>query len=168
MKNPKNRNFNTNKSHTHNLFKAAILALGIVLAMGAASLPAAARGVPATGAIALPASDIDCFSEFYGSYRNVCASTKLLRFSLSVDSGGPKDVWVIAEGASPNNNVGCEAIGINSSVTSYWGSPKLYLSSFGSTQTIYLNGAYVNSFGALYVNCWLNNGGRVNSVSYVH
>jgi hypothetical protein len=156
------------KSNTNGFVKTSLLAMGIALAIGAVALPAAARGTVATAGIALPESDAGCFSEFYGARLNVCGSTKLLRFSPSIDSSGSKDVWVFAEGAGPSNNVGCQALGIDSSVTWYWASPTNYLPAFGSTQTIYLSGAQAPGWGAFFVNCYVNSGGRVNSIHWIY
>lgn len=85
---------------------------------------------------------------------------------MVVDNAGNQTVNVSAYGASSANNVGCVAVGLDYHVTSYWSSPTTYLPSFGSSQQITLTGAYVPSMGRLYVTCYMNTGGRVNTIQY--
>lgn len=147
------------------ILKTSILSVAAMLAIGAAALPASARHASATSGSALPVSDAGCFSEFYGALTNTCGSDKILRFSPQIDGTGWKNVTVWAQGAGPSNNVQCQAISINVSVTSYFGSPTVALPQFGSTQALTF-GTWLPEGFVLFANCFVMNGGRVNAIAY--
>lgn len=141
----------------------SVLIAGLTLAaLGSAS----ARTVPPDVGRAINFSDEGCFSLWYSAVTNNCSTQRAYEMPMVVDSAGNKTVYVNAYGAGTANNVGCRAVATDAQVSTYWASPTVYLSSFGSAQTITLNGAYVPSGGRMYVTCYMNPGGRVNSVNF--
>jgi hypothetical protein len=125
-----------------------------------------ARGVGAFSGKAPDFADSSCFSEYGDSVVNNCSTQKRWDVPLVVDGAGSYRVSVHAYGATPDNNVGCAAYGVDLYATVWWSSPELYLPTFGSGQTITLDGAYVPPGGVLFTACWLNPGGQVYSLNW--
>lgn len=111
-------------------------------------------------------ADEGCFSEWYATQTNNCAGTRIMHFPLPVDTSGTYWLYVNAFGASSANTVGCQGFGLNKEVTLVWSTPVRYLSTFGASAGIDVGGVYVPDLGTLTVACWLNQGGRVNSISW--
>jgi hypothetical protein len=111
-------------------------------------------------------ADAGCFSEWYGTLTNNCSGTRVLFFPLPVDATGSYWGYVNAYGASSANNVGCQVFGLNKEVTLVWGGSVVYLQSFGASAGIELGRGYVPDLGTLNAACWVNQGGRVNNVSW--
>jgi hypothetical protein len=111
-------------------------------------------------------SDAGCFSEWYGTQTNNCAGTKVLYFALPVDTAGSYWVYVNAYGASTANNVGCQVFGLNKEVSLVWASGLTYMNTFGGPADIHVGRGYAPEFGTLNAACWVNQGGRVNNVTW--
>jgi hypothetical protein len=149
----------------HPLTRSTLVAVAAVLAIGAISLPAAARTTVAFAGRANDPADAGCFSEWYGTMTNVCGATKVLVIPITVDPAGNYTVTVTGYGASASNNVGCQALGIDKDTTSVWGSSMNYLPSFGAPTDIAPLYSYVPGSGSLFAACWVNPGGRVNVIN---
>jgi hypothetical protein len=141
--------------------KQVVLVAAVVL-----PLAAVARSVPASSGRPEFWSDGGCFTLSYSSVVNTCASRKSWEIPLSVDSSSGKTVVVAAQGASTANNVGCAALGLNREFTAVWGGTRKWLTTFPAVQLLSLTDAYVPNTGYLFVNCLVDNGGRVISVDY--
>lgn len=137
-----------------------------IITMALIPVLASARTMPASSGKAASWNDNPCFVMSHSSMQNNCTTMRSFELPLVVDSSGYKTVYVTAYGASPANNVGCIAVGVNREITAAWSSSRLWLSSFGSSQVITLTGAYVPPSGLFYTNCNVNPGGRVNVVDY--
>jgi hypothetical protein len=147
----------------------SVLVVSAVASLGALAAPASARSSDAFMGRSQNPADYGCFSESFGSLTNNCTATKLLLIPLVMDPG-PFNNWlnatVNAYGATPSNNVGCGAYGIDKTTLSVWSPGLVYLSSFGSPQDIVPSGAYYPADGTAYVACYVSPGGRVNTVRY--
>lgn len=127
---------------------------------------ALARAIPGyLGSPYVPA-DASCFSNYYGSARNNCSTTKMWCMEAVVDPVGnyPVTVWAYAPNATAN--VGCSSAGVNTDISSVWTSGMVYVPSFGGTRAITLTGAYVPAGGQLYICCNVGPGGGVNGINY--
>jgi hypothetical protein len=145
------------------IFKSLSVA-AVLLAAGMAAPNAHARGVGAFSGKAPDFADSSCFSEYWDGVVNNCSTQKRWDVPLAVDLPGSYPVTVHAYGATPDNNVGCQAFGVDA--YSFWSSPVVYLASFGSEQTITLIGAYVPPGGVLFAPCWVNPGGQVEAFNW--
>ncbi|MBN8228003.1 hypothetical protein JYK02_10835 [Corallococcus macrosporus] len=142
--------------------KQAVLTMVVLLPLAAM----AARTVPASAGRPVAWSDGPCFSMSYSTMSNVCSTRRSYEIPLTSDSAGSKAVNVTARGATPSNNVGCMAIGMNREATLVWGGTRKWLTSFGTPQIIALTGAYIPNSGYLYANCLVDPGGQVNTVEH--
>jgi len=143
---------------------------GVVI-MAAALLPlvAAARSAPASSGRPQFWNEGPCFWMDGSRMSNGgpgCSGRKSFEIPLVVDSAGPKTVEVTAQGATPSNNVCCQAVGAFRDGTALGVSGRVCLSVFGPPQVITLVGAFVPSAGYLYVNCLVDLNGWVDSVNY--
>jgi hypothetical protein len=111
-------------------------------------------------------ADASCFSEWYGTLTNNCSGSRVLYFPLPIDHSGNYWTYVNAYGASSANNVGCQPFGLNKEVTLVWGGGIVYLQTFGASAGIEVGGTYAPDLGTVNVACWVNQGGRVNNVSW--
>ena len=141
----------------------------LLTALGVCATPASARGVaPFSGSKPQNFADSACFTEFgAGGIVNNCSGERLIHIATPVDTHG--NVWGYATvyGATSDNAVSCQMFGIDpNSLYSYWASPRVYPSQYGSLQGITMGGAYVPDLGAAYMACWLNQGGVLRSVSW--
>jgi hypothetical protein len=139
---------------------------GVLTTLALIPLVATARTMPASSGRAVAWSDGSCFGMNSSSMQNNCSTLRSFELPLVVDSAGSKTVYVTAYGATPSNNVGCIAVGVNRELTAAWSSSRLWLPAFGSSKVITLTGAYVPAGGLFYTNCHVNPGGRVNVVDY--
>jgi hypothetical protein len=143
-----------------------MMGLGMAVAGALLSQVAVARTVPASSGRPVNWNDGPCFGLSYSTVTNSCSTTKHIEYPLPVDNAGSKTVYITGYGATSSNNVGCGAAGMNREFTAVWASPKVWLSSFGSAQTITLTGAWVPSGGYLYAACELQPNGRVHVVEF--
>jgi hypothetical protein len=141
--------------------------VSLVFAFAAAlsSAQAFARTQSASTGRAVSAADISCFGMWYGSMTNNCSAAKSFDIPLVVDNTGSKTTTVTAYAASSANIVSCAEFAVNPEITSYWGGSYVNIPSWG-TASFNVTGASVPSGGFAYVNCSMNNGGRVNGVSF--
>ncbi len=144
--------------HTRTLIASA-LALTSVAGTADARTVSAMIGKPQNPA------DAGCFSEWYATQTNNCAGTRIMHFPLPVDTSGSYWGYVNAYGASSANNVGCQVFGLDAGTNYVWAGPIVYLPTFGTSTGIELGRAYTPDLGTLNIACWINQGGRVNSVS---
>ncbi|NOJ92065.1 hypothetical protein HMI51_03765 [Corallococcus coralloides] len=142
-------------------FKQAVLTMVVLL-----PLAAMARSVPASIGRPVTWSDGSCFFMSYSTMYNGCSTRRGFEIPLTSDSSGSKTVVVTALGASPSNNVGCMAIGMNREATLYWGGTRKWLPAFGTAQFITLTDAYIPAYGYLYANCLVDPGGQINTVDH--
>lgn len=142
----------------------SVLAAG-AMALGISHTPSQARNVMPSAGRAQHAADYGCFWLNFSTMTNGCSSVKRLETSLPIDSSGWVNVNVNAQGASPSNNVGCEAIAVNAAATSLWAYGVRWLPAFGSAQTITTT-TWVPGGGGLYVYCDVYPNGRVNTINY--
>jgi hypothetical protein len=136
-----------------------------VMAISSVAPQSQARSVVASAGRAVSHADQGCFGLWYSSMTNYCTTQKTLEIPLTADRSGWFNVVVTAYGASASNNVGCSATGVNKTYTSVWGSPTVYLSSFGSSQDINLT-TYNYDFGGMYATCSVQPNGRVNLINW--
>ncbi|WP_163992866.1 hypothetical protein [Pyxidicoccus caerfyrddinensis] len=127
---------------------------------------AQARSVSAFSGKPTNPADATCFSEWYGTLTNNCSGTRVLEFPLPIDTSGSYWGYVNAYGATSANNVGCQVFGLDKGVSLVWGGSIIYLPTFGASAGIELGRAYAPDLGTLNIACWVNQGGRVNSVSW--
>lgn len=142
-----------------------------VVALALLSVPglAVARSTAAFSGFTPSPSDASCWvfsRNSLGAVRNACATTKNWIIPLVVDTTGYYSVTVYAYAGTTSANVGCTAVGVNSSSDGQWYSPTAYLPAFGSNQSIVLNGAYVPAGGKLFVSCDVGPNGFINGVSW--
>jgi hypothetical protein len=142
----------------------SVLAAG-AMALGIAHTPSQALTIMPSAGRATDAADYGCFWLSYSTMTNGCSSVKRLETSLPIGGSGWVNVKVNAQGASPSNNVGCEAIAVNDAVTSFWGYGVRWLPAFGSAQNI-MTTTWVPGGGGLYVYCDVYPNGRVNTINY--
>lgn len=109
-------------------------------------------------------SEAACWVHSNGAVTNTCSTTKRWCVALSVNNPGSFTVYVNAYGPSSSGNVGCFARSVNGDATHNSSSPQVYLSTFGSAQSLILPGAYVPSYGALFACCDIGPAGRMNTV----
>jgi len=124
-----------------------------------------ARTIMASAGRAVNAGDYGCFWLSGSSMTNGCGYTVRLETSLPVDAAGWVTVNVSAQGAGPGNNVGCEAVAMDWTLTSFWGWGQVWLPAFGSAQSIHTT-TWVPSGGGLFVYCDVQPNGRVNLINY--
>ncbi|AFE04509.1 hypothetical protein COCOR_02146 [Corallococcus coralloides DSM 2259] len=141
--------------------KQAILTVVVLL-----PLAAMARAVPASIGRPVIWSDGSCFLMSYSTMRNGCSTQRSFEIPLVADTAGSKTVVVTALGATPSNNVGCMAIGMNREATLVWGGTRKWLPAFGPAQYIVLTDAYIPNSGYLYANCLVDPGGQINAVDH--
>ena len=145
----------------------AITALALM--GGVASQTAEARTVPGSNGLTIP-QDRHCFYPFAGDmYNGYCGHIVSLDIPLVVDNGGNHNITVTAQGASPNNNVGCRGEGTDQSISVVWysnGGAYSYLPNFGSAVDIPLNNVNVPGWGSLLVNCQVYAEGHVYTVNW--
>ncbi|MCY1074123.1 hypothetical protein [Archangium lansingense] len=134
------------------------------LTLGLLPEVASARSVSAFNGLASHPSEASCWNHGFGGITNNCTATRRWCMPLTVDPAGSYNVYIAAYGASPSNNVGCFATGVNRELTAAWSSATTYLPAFGSSQVISLSGAYVPPGGSLYACCDVAPGGRLNNV----
>ena len=152
-----------------NTLHRSIGAAATILALAATSAPASADEITAAvaGRAQNPA-DAGCFSEWFGTLRNICNSPRMLLVPMAVDEPGYHAVTVFAYGASPSNYVQCSSLGVFNTTTpswaSYYSSGWKGLSTFGAVEGISLAATYVPGGGAIYVACVLNPDAQVNVV----
>jgi hypothetical protein len=150
------------RRHTHTVATAA----AVLLAIGATSLPAAARTTVAFAGRAQNPADAECFSEFFGTMTNVCSESKVFYLPVAVDASGDHTGAITAYGETPNNDIACVAIGINKEATAYWGGVTRSLPKFGEAADITPLSAYVPPSGSLFFNCIVDPRGRINLLNY--
>jgi hypothetical protein len=153
----------TNRSFRH-LFMLAAIALPV----GIVAQPVEARTVAAAVGAVNPA-DAGCLSYFFGTVTNACGHTISFDWPLVVDTGGSKHVGIDAFGATPANNVGCRAEGLNEQTTLVFfsnGGAYTFLSSFGASAGFTMDGASVPGGGQLLVNCQISPGGRIQVANW--
>ena len=146
--------------------KKTLLLTLFSLTLGLRPEAASARSVSAFNGLASQPSEASCWSHWGGAITNVCASSRRWCMPLVVDTAGWFTVYVAAYGASPSNNVGCFATGLNRELTAAWNSSTNYLQAFGSSQQIVLSGSYVPDGGSLYACCDVSPGGKINNVRW--
>src|SRR4029077_19280484 len=111
-------------------------------------------------------ADAACFAySNFGRITNICATSRIAIFPLTIETSGAKTIQIVARSSNPSNNVCCTARGTSASGESQWGSNTGCLPAFGSAQTIPLNGASVPSQGAAYAYCNMGPNTFVSSVS---
>lgn len=148
----------------HRIRALSILA-AIAIVFGTFQAPSQARTTMASAGRAVAAADYGCFVLSYSTMTNVCSSAKRLETSLPVDASGTYTVKVNAQGPLPSGTVGCEAIGVNESVTLFWASGVRWLSISSAPQNLYMT-TTVPSGGSLFVYCDVNPNGRVSTISW--
>ena len=139
------------------------------LALGAITLPAAARSTVAFIGRAQNPADAGCFTESYGSLTNSCGTTKLMIIPVTMDPGpfnNYLNATVTAYAANSTGLVQCASFGIDRPSGGYWGGAYQNLPAFGSRQDISLPGAFFYPDGAAFVGCYVGPGGQVNQVRY--
>jgi hypothetical protein len=145
------------------------LVVASALALGAISLPAAARSSVGFFAHAKYPADAGCLGESYGSLVNTCSATKLVIFPVIMDPGpfnNYLNATVTAYAANSTGLVQCASFGIDRATGGYWGGTYQNLPAFGSRQDIVLPGAFFYPDGAGYVACYVGPGGQVNQIRY--
>ncbi|WP_437731758.1 hypothetical protein [Sorangium sp. So ce1335] len=145
------------------------LVVASALALGAVTLPAAARSSIGFLGRAQNPADTGCFGESYGSVVNNCSTQKLLILPLTMDPGpfnNHLNATVTAYAANATGLVRCASLGIDRASGAYWGDAYQNLPAFGSRQDIVLPGAFFPPDGTAYVACWVGPGGQVNQVRY--
>lgn len=143
----------------------SILAAAVVV--GTFQAPSHARNIIASAGRAVVAADNSCFWLNGGSINNGCSSRKLFTIPLWLgDPAGYVSVKVNAQGASTSNTVGCHAVGTNESITAVWSSGYKWLSTYGTPESIALQPVYTPANGSLYVDCYLDPNGRVNTLHW--
>ncbi|MGK3984787.1 hypothetical protein WME99_17205 [Sorangium sp. So ce136] len=127
------------------LIKSTFVVGACLAALGICEAPASARTTsPFAAAKPYNSADSACFSEWYGTITNNCSGgARLVQLALPVDTSGAVWGYATAYGATWANTVGCQTYGVDQYVTSYWASPVVHLSSFGSPSSISMSGAYV-------------------------
>lgn len=141
------------------------LAAGVFLLSMAVPGAAFARAAPGFLGSPYNPADAGCFTNYYGSARNTCATTKGWCIPAVVDPAGSYTVNVVAYAPNPSATVGCSATGIDDAITSVWTSGMRYVSSFGAgARYITLTGAYVPGNGQLFVCCDVGAGAGVNGI----
>jgi hypothetical protein len=150
----------------HKTTRALSAFVAAALAFGTFQLSAhAGRTIMASAARATQPADHGCFYLSFGSMTNGCGAAKRLEASLPVDYAGWYTVKVNASGASPSNNVGCEAVAVNAGITAAWSYGQAWLPAFGTGQTISTT-TWLPAFGGLYVYCDVLPNGHVNTIGY--
>ncbi|KYF76191.1 hypothetical protein BE17_08265 [Sorangium cellulosum] len=145
------------------------LVVASALALGALTLPAAARSSVGFLGRAQNPADAGCFGEYYGSLVNNCSATKLMILPVTMDPGpfnNYLNATVTAYAANGTGLVQCASFGIDRASGGYWGGAYQNLPAFGSRQDIVLPGAFFYPDGAAYVACYVGPGGQVNQVRY--
>jgi hypothetical protein len=154
------------KTTTGTMKKLGVLLLGTSMLAIALGQHAEARSVPAAAGGPFFVSEQSCWVRGSETMQNTCTGQRSFHIPLVVDSIGTKNTVVTAYGATPVNNVGCQAIGISRDALSAWTSGSYrYLPIFGSAQDISLS-VYVPSGGSLYVDCLASQNGRIHKVDY--
>src|SRR5262249_16754357 len=96
-----------------NRIMKSLSAPAVLFPAGLATPNAHARGVGAFSGKANPLAGSSCFGEFWDGVVNQCSTQKRWDVPLAVDPAGSYTVWVHAYGATPANNVGCQALGVD-------------------------------------------------------
>ncbi len=143
-----------------------LLGLAAIAAAWLVAAPANAASIGAHAGRAVSASQQSCFTMNFGKMTNACGVPVLFDVPLLVNSAGSHGAQFTASGSGPANNIGCQAVGNDAAGTVYWASPRVYLSSFGSAQTVVLNGAYVPGGGYLYASCYFYPQATLSSVNW--
>jgi hypothetical protein len=139
------------------------LATALVLTAGAG----AASAMKVGGLAARAASDADtsCANYAYGSLVNDCSATKSFLVPLTFETSGYKTLSFRAKGATSSNNVGCKGTSVMDN-GSYYATPTVYLSQFGSMMDVSVGDLYVHGTGPVYMNCSVDNGGKLFLVEW--
>ncbi|NTX08302.1 MULTISPECIES: hypothetical protein [Myxococcus] len=141
-----------------------LVAGAVLLSM---AVPGAALARAASGFLGSPynPADAGCFSNYYGSARNNCSTTRSWCIPAVVDPAGSYTVNVVAYAPNTSATVGCYATGVDDAISAVWTSGMRYVSSFGSgARYITLTGAYVPGNGQLFVCCDVGPGAGVNGI----
>lgn len=146
--------------------RSTAVGLAAVLGLAAASVPASARSIIAFAGRAQNPADAGCFGEWFGTLTNGCSTARGLIEPLVIDAAGNYTVIVTAYGATPGNNVGCAAFGINKETTVFWGGAYSYLPTFGAAADLTLTTFAPFPGGAIYAACTVNSGGRVDVINW--
>jgi hypothetical protein len=147
------------KSARHLLIAASLFA-GLIAA--GESSRAATMTVPAK---ASPDAN-SCFNttSYVYSLRNDCSTTQTLWLPFVMPYSNQNMVYqVVAQGASPSNNVGCRARSVNLHGTVYGATSWTYLSQFGVSQLFDLGYLWVPFQGTSAVECSAAPGGIVKA-----
>lgn len=148
-----------------NIKELSILGVAAVIILGVFASDAAAMKVGGAAAKAISDSDTSCANYAYGSLTNSCATTRSFILPLTFDSAGNKALSFRAQGAAATNNVGCKGTAVLDNGSLYT-TPTVYLSQFGSMQDVSLGTLYVPGTGPVYMNCSIDNGGKLFLASW--
>ena len=133
--------------------------------IGAASI-SDARSVSAfLGQPQVP-GDYTCFSNFNGSVRNNCSTTRRFCVALPVDSAS-HDVTVNVLAPDSSHNISCFATAVTRETFNAGSTPaKSVTTGFGSFQILALGLVSVPSFGALFACCDIAPTASAQTISY--
>lgn len=145
----------------------ALLAAGALLAC---ILPIAghARALPGFGGKARSASSVGCFWEAAGAVTNSCgaASDNAWWIPLVVDPAGNYTPQYSVKAPSPSNTIGCQTFGVDQDGATWWVTPVVYPSVFGSPQRITPGTSYVPPGGSLYGACFIGTNASLKRVAW--
>jgi hypothetical protein len=112
-------------------------------------------------------STAGCFSEAFGSVTNSsCAGAPELVFPLIADAPGAWTVVVDVTPTTAPGSIACGAFCFAQDNANYWGGPGPSPSTSGQSQTLTLSVSNVPMWGALYLECTLAQGAKINTVNW--
>ncbi|MCC6555187.1 MAG: hypothetical protein IT372_19655 [Polyangiaceae bacterium] len=141
--------------------------LGLAAALTLSIGPRVASATKIGGLAARAASDADtsCANYAYGALTNDCSTTKSFLVPLMFETAGYKALAYRAKGATSSNNVGCKGVSATDTGGFYM-TPTVYLSQFGSIQDVTIGDLYINGTQTAYINCSIDNGGKLSLVEW--
>ena len=142
-----------------------ILGLAAALVIGVGAGAASAMKVGGSAGKAASSADNSCTDFAYGSLTNSCSTTKSFLVPLTFETEGYKTLSFRAKGATSSNNVGCKGSSVIDS-GAFYATPTVYLSQFGSMQDVSVGDLYVHGTGPVYMNCSIDNGGKLFLVEW--
>lgn len=136
------------------------------IAVGAVTETASARTTPAMAGRPWLASEATCFSDFYGQISNsTCPGYKQWQVPAVVDHVYWTNFTVGGIATQFSSDVKCRAIGVGQNGAFWDLNPDVSLTSVNVPQTITVS-SYHTAYGAPYLVCNLQNGGRITTVTY--
>ena len=151
---------------------ATTLHTAVAAVLAALSMGSVAEARTTMASAGRPQFEDGCFPLDASAATNICSQQRFFDVPLTLDTGpGWLGGYVVAQGASDANNVGCSIITVSPEGNGVSMGGRRWLPEFGRPAKIMLNvaastAAWHQSGGAGFVSCIVRPGGTVRMVSY--